>query len=247
MSKADDHAQDLAEFLYFDNTTTDFAGENLQEVLNNISAKSNGVHTGEANMENVRITNDLYVVNRILVANGGRLVTNGEFQAGGEALFISAVEFRGDVTFDASIDFLGSNVDFSGATVVGLDADSTLPDWTQAYKFLGSPSSAPQSININRSILKGKEILVVLYDPDNVDEISVVIGYYPEIGNSIPPDHSIVIGVSHDDGQGYPIEYQNGTLDANRSKVLLVLVRDPVIHPKGGISFDASTSIQWSN
>ena len=89
--------------------------------------------------------------------------------------------------------------------------------------------------------------MIVVYDPNNVDEMSVLYTYFPNIGNTMPSDHVVNLASVWDDGGTTRVEYRNNQMDANGTKLLLVLARDPVVFPVGGIGFDVNTAITWSN
>ena len=250
MSKADEHAQDLAEFLYFDISGTQFpTAENVQDVLESVANRNDGDHTGTTQMDKVVISDDLYVVNRILVANGGTLAINGDSQFLGTNLFQGNSSFTGtSLTIDVDTDFTSSTVDFTNSTLVGLPTTSaSLSPWVQAYRYTGQPTFAPRAVNISRSALEGKEILVVVYDPNEVDEMGVIYNYFPVIGNNMPSDHIVKLGTIHEDGGINRVTYRNGQIEAWGMKTLLVLTRDPVVFPVGGITFDSNVAITWSN
>ena len=255
MSRADEHARDLAEFVFFEDATTEFTGLlNVQEVLNSITTKNNGNHTGTTNLQTVEIANGLRLLDGFLLIEEdatlrvmGETILNGALTSFDKS-DLSDVDINGTVNTFGDVDFNNSVLDFSSATVVGFPTNTaTLPNWSQAYRYPSSPSTASRSVTITRSLLEGKELIIVVYDPNSVDEMSVVHTYFPVIRSNMPLDHVINLGTIWDDSGTSRVEYRSGAMDANESRILLVLARDPVVFPVGGITFDATTAITWSN
>jgi hypothetical protein len=254
MSRADQHARDMAQFLYFEKSTTQFDGETIQEALDNTPHKLDGIHTGNTILNFITVGAGITLEDGILRIQedaslnvDGDIFSIGDNQFDGDSRF-GTVTINGDFTINGDTDFTDTTVDFSSATVLGLATQAVvLPAWTQAYKYSGSPSSAPNNIFINRATLEGKELLVTVYDQNNVDEMGVIMAYFPNIGANMPSDHAVTLGFVHNAGGTNYIEYNQGRLRGNGMRVLLVLYRDPVVAPVGGISFDSNTAIQWSN
>jgi hypothetical protein len=255
MSRADEHAQDLAEFLFFEDTTTDFTGlTNLQEILDDLTNKTDGVHLGTTSIQfadilaGAEINSGILTVdlNATLVVDGESYFTNTINSIGLAEL--DDVDITGTLNTFGDVDFNDSTLDFSTATIVGFPANpAVLPNWTQVYRYSGTPASASQVVGISRAAVEGKELVIVVYDPNNVDEMSVLYTYFPNIGNNMPTDHIVNLASVWDDGGGTRVEYQNNQMNANGTRLLLVLARDPIVFPVGGIGFDVNTAITWSN
>jgi hypothetical protein len=252
MSRADQHARDMAQFLYFEKSTTQFDGETIQEALDNTPHKLDGIHTGNTILNFITVGAGITLEDGILRIQedaslnvDGDIFSIGDNQFDGNSRF-GTVTVNGDFTINGDTDFTDTTVDFSSATVLGLSTDAVLPAWTQAYKHNGSPASAPTIVTISRALLEGKEILVTVYENKNEDEMGVVMAYFPNIGSNMPNDHIVNIGLIRAERDPKWITYTQGQLHSDTA-ILLVLYRDPVVAPVGGISFDSNTAIQWSN
>jgi hypothetical protein len=253
MSRADQHARDMAQFLYFENSSTQFDGDTIQDALDNTPHKLDGIHTGNTILNFITVGAGITLKDGILRIQetaslnvDGDIFSIGDNQFDGDSRF-GTVTINDAFTINGDSDFTDTTVDFSNATVLGLSTESVLPAWTQAYKYSGSPSSAPFNTSVSRTLLEGKEVLVTVYDQNNTDEMGVVMSYFPNIGGNIPSDHIVTLGIVRDDGGINYVSYQNGQVRGNGMRVLLVLYRDPIIAPVGGISFDSNTAISWSN